>query len=98
MKLELETKGEEFWLTLFDAFTELVVFNNDSATLFLPLLLESNSLPYIVQIITGNYQHRATAESDVGQVDSQSNQSQIFPIVQNEGIVSLAFLCMSFFV
>lgn len=67
------------------------------ATLFLPLLLESNILPYIVQIITGNYRPRVgSVEDDTSNVDSISNQSQIFPLVQNEGIVSLAFLCISF--
>jgi hypothetical protein len=65
------------------------------------MLLESNAITLIVQIITGASLMKTSTKSDSidkpheVHFDAPASTAQVFPLVQNEGIIALALLCAS---
>lgn len=77
-----------------------------SATKFLSMIFDLNAITLVVQIVTGALLIKASQKSDTPSAsnDDDSHEvhfnappsmGQVFPLVQNEGIVSLALLCAS---
>jgi hypothetical protein len=67
------------------------------------MLLDLNAITLIVQIVTGALLIKSAPKSELQKEDethevhfnAPASMGQVFPLVQNEGIVSLALLCTS---
>jgi hypothetical protein len=69
------------------------------------MLLDSHAITLIIQIITGASLMKASTKSDSNDkpeneshevsFDAPASTAQVFPLVQNEGIIALALICTS---